>query len=79
MHIDGFTDDRRLIEFEITGVNNAAVRSFDGECHTVRQAVRDAYEIDLKRPDSPALARRYGVELNSIRKLVLLEPVPAHA
>src|SRR5262245_37158045 len=58
MQVERLAGKRRLIDFEIAGVNQNALRRPDGQRHTVRHAVRDADELDLEwanRDDVPRL------------------------
>jgi hypothetical protein len=45
----------------------------DGERHAVRDAVRDADELDLQGPDAHAVARAHRVQPRALFQTVLLE------
>ena len=49
--------ERRLVDLEIAGVDDDAVRRGDRQRDAVGHAVRDAQELDRERADRDALAR----------------------
>ena len=57
MHVDALAVDRRLVDLEVAGVDDHAVRRLDGQRDAVRDAVRDAQELDGEGADRDALAR----------------------
>ena len=52
--------DRRLIDLEVAGVDDHAMRRLDRQRHAVGNAVRDAQELDRERADRDALARAHA-------------------
>ncbi len=57
VHVDALAVDRRLVDLEVAGVDDHAVRRLDGQRDAVGDAVRDAKELDGERADRDALAR----------------------
>ena len=55
--VDVLAVDRRLVDLEVSGVNDHAVRRLDGQRDAVRDAVRDAEKLDRERADGDPLAR----------------------
>ena len=51
VQVERLAAERRLIDLEVAGVDQHALRRADRHRHAVRHAVRDADELDLKGPD----------------------------
>ena len=73
MHVEVFAVDRRLIDLEVAGVHDETGRRGDRQRYTVWHAVRDADELDFKRPDADAIARMNGVQARRRVDAVLLQ------
>jgi hypothetical protein len=63
--------NRRLVDLEVAGVDDDPRRGVNRDCHAIRHAVRDAYELDLERAHGDALARRYRYEHAAIEAVLL--------
>ena len=57
MHVDTLAIDRRLVNLEIAGMDDHAVRGLDRQRDAVRDAVGDAEKLDGEGADRDALAR----------------------
>ena len=51
MQIEGLAVERRLIDLEVAGVQQHALRRADHHRDAVRHAVRDAHEFEGERTD----------------------------
>ena len=63
--------ERRLIDLEVAGVDDDAGRRVDRERDAVRNAVRDADELDLERSDRDAVVRPDGDQLAAVDAVLL--------
>ena len=52
VQVERLAGERRLIDLEIAGVDQHALRRANDDGHTVGHAVRDADELELKRADA---------------------------
>jgi hypothetical protein len=71
--VERFTVERRLIDLEVAGMDDDALRRVDGHGDTVRHAVRDADELNRERPDLDDVARLDGDQAGAVRDPVLVE------
>jgi hypothetical protein len=78
MEIGGLSDDRALIELEVPGVDNRAVRCFDGQGDTVGQAVRNTDKVEAKRTDGSGISWRYRAHFGVFRQMMLLQSMAAN-
>ncbi len=59
MQVERVAGERGLIDLEVAGVDQHALRRADDHRHAVRHAVGDADELDLERPNREHVARRH--------------------
>src|SRR5205085_6138012 len=72
VHVEMLAVDWRLIDLEVAGMDHNARWRMNRERDTVGHAVRDADELDLKRPDRDPIARSNGSERLGFVDAVLL-------
>ena len=73
VQVEGLAVERRLIDLEVAGVQQHALRRAHDDRHAVGHAVRDAHELQRERSDRN---RRSGLDLDRLRlERVLLELV----
>jgi hypothetical protein len=65
--------ERRLVDLEISRVQDGPVRRVDRDRHAVGDRVRHAHEAHRERPNGRALADDGGAELGAFSNAVLLQ------
>ena len=71
--VEGFAVERRLIDLEVAGMDDDALRRVDGHRHAIGHAVRHADELDPERADGHDVARLDRHQARSMRHPVLVE------
>ena len=71
--------DRREVELEVARVQDRALRRVEGGGEAVRHRVGHRDELDLARPDAPALAVAHRDQLGAVEQPGLLDAVAGQA
>ena len=71
--------DRREVELEVARVQDRALRRVEGGGEALRHRVGDRDELDLARPDAPALAVAHRDQLGAVEQPGLLDAVAGQA
>ena len=71
MHVEVLAVERRLVDLEVAGVDDDAGRRVNRERDAVGDAVGDADELDLERPDGDAVVRLDRDQLAAVDAVLL--------